>query len=57
LCVGVEKGEPKKQVCVTDAKSAIRWVKKNAAEFAIDSLRNSLPEEVVRAVILVRWLP
>lgn len=30
------KGESRKRVCVTDAKSAIRWFKKNAGEFGID---------------------
>ncbi len=36
---GVEKlapGESKKRACVTDAKSAIRWFKKNAPELGID---------------------
>jgi acetyl esterase/lipase len=30
------KGESNKRVCVTDAKSAIRWFKQNAAELGID---------------------
>jgi acetyl esterase/lipase len=30
------KGESYKRVCVTDAKSAIRWFKQNAAELGID---------------------
>lgn len=34
-------GESKKRVCVTDAKSAIRWFKQNAAELGID------PERVI----------
>jgi acetyl esterase/lipase len=33
------KGESKKRVCVTDAKSAIRWFKKNAAELGVDPNR------------------
>lgn len=33
------KGESKKRVCVTDAKSAIRWFKKNAGELGIDPSR------------------
>lgn len=39
---GVEKlaaGESKKRACVTDAKSAIRWFKKNAGELGIDPAR------------------
>ncbi len=39
---GVEKlakGESKKRACVTDAKSAIRWFKQNAAELGIDPKR------------------
>ncbi len=32
-------GESKKRVCVTDAKTAIRWFKKNAAELGIDPAR------------------
>lgn len=32
-------GESKKRVCVTDAKSAIRWFKQNAAELGIDPER------------------
>jgi acetyl esterase/lipase len=32
-------GESKKRVCVTDAKSAIRWFKANAAELGIDPAR------------------
>lgn len=32
-------GESKKRVCVTDAKSAIRWFKQNAADLGIDSER------------------
>ncbi len=32
-------GESKKRVCVTDAKSAIRWFKKNAPELGIDPAR------------------
>jgi acetyl esterase/lipase len=35
------KGESKKRVCVTDAKSAIRWFKQNAGELGID------PERVI----------
>jgi acetyl esterase len=35
----LKEGESKKRVCVTDAKSAIRWFKKNAAELGIDSSR------------------
>lgn len=30
------KGESRKRVCVTDAKSAIRWFKKNSTELGID---------------------
>jgi dienelactone hydrolase len=33
------KGESKKRVCVTDAKSAIRWFKQNATELGIDPAR------------------
>ena len=33
------KGESKKRACVTDAKSAIRWFKQNAAELGIDPKR------------------
>ena len=33
------KGQSKKRVCVTDAKSAIRWFKKNAAELGVDPNR------------------
>lgn len=33
------KGESYKRVCVTDAKSAIRWFKKNADELGIDPKR------------------
>lgn len=33
------KGESIKRVCVTDAKSAIRWFKKNADELGIDPAR------------------
>ena len=33
------KGESKKRVCVTDAKSAIRWFKQNAKELGIDPAR------------------
>lgn len=33
------KGETKKRVCITDAKSAIRWFKKNANELGIDPAR------------------
>jgi acetyl esterase/lipase len=33
------KGETKKRVCVTDAKSAIRWFKQNADELGIDPQR------------------
>ena len=33
------KGESKKRVCVTDAKSAIRWFKQNADELGIDPAR------------------
>lgn len=39
---GVEKlakGESKKRACVTDAKSAIRWFKKNSDELGIDPAR------------------
>lgn len=32
-------GETKKRVCVTDAKSAIRWFKQNAVELGIDPQR------------------
>lgn len=32
-------GESKKRVCVTDAKSAIRWFKQNAGEFGMDPRR------------------
>jgi arylsulfatase A len=32
-------GETRKRVCVTDAKSAIRWFKKHAAEFGMDANR------------------
>jgi acetyl esterase len=32
-------GETKKRVCVTDAKSAIRWFKQNASELGIDPNR------------------
>ncbi len=32
-------GESRKRVCVTDAKSAIRWFKKNADELGIDPAR------------------
>jgi acetyl esterase/lipase len=31
-----ESGESRKRVCITDAKSAIRWLKTKAAEFGID---------------------
>ena len=31
-----ESGESRKRVCITDAKSAIRWLKNKAAEFGID---------------------
>lgn len=33
------EGETKKRVCVTDAKSAIRWFKQHAGEFGIDPQR------------------
>jgi len=33
------EGESKKRVCVTDAKSAIRWFKQNAGELGIDPAR------------------
>jgi len=33
------KGEMKKRVCITDAKSAIRWFKSNANELGIDPTR------------------
>ena len=33
------QGESKKRVCVTDAKSAIRWFKQHADELGIDSAR------------------
>jgi len=33
------KGESKKRVCVTDAKSAIRWFKQHATELGIDPAR------------------
>ncbi len=33
------KGESRKRACVTDAKSAIRWFKKNADELGIDPAR------------------
>jgi len=33
------KGETKKRVCITDAKSAIRWFKQNADELGIDPKR------------------
>jgi acetyl esterase/lipase len=33
------KGESKKRVCVTDAKSAIRWFKQNAGKLGIDPER------------------
>ena len=33
------EGESKKRVCVTDAKSAIRWFKQNACELGIDPAR------------------
>lgn len=33
------EGESKKRVCVTDAKSAIRWLKQHAGEFGIDPNR------------------
>lgn len=39
---GIEKlgkRESRKRVCVTDAKSAIRWFKQNAAQLGIDSSR------------------
>lgn len=39
---GIEKlakGESRKRACVTDAKSAIRWFKKNATELGIDPAR------------------
>lgn len=39
---GIEKlgkGESRKRVCVTDAKSAIRWLKQNAAQLGIDPSR------------------
>ena len=32
-------GESIKRLCITDAKSAIRWIKKNAAELGIDPKR------------------
>ncbi len=32
-------GESRKRVCITDAKSAIRWFKKNAGELGIDPAR------------------
>ena len=31
-----ESGESRKRMCITDAKSAIRWLKNKAAEFGID---------------------
>lgn len=31
-----ESGESRKRVCITDAKSAVRWLKTKAAEFGID---------------------
>jgi acetyl esterase/lipase len=31
-----QSGESRKRVCITDAKSAIRWLKTKAAEFGID---------------------
>jgi len=33
------QGETKKRVCITDAKSAIRWFKQNASELGIDPNR------------------
>ncbi|MCX7048936.1 MAG: alpha/beta hydrolase [Candidatus Sumerlaeota bacterium] len=33
------KGESKKRVCITDAKSAIRWFKQHAGELGIDPAR------------------
>ncbi|MFA6563213.1 MAG: alpha/beta hydrolase [Verrucomicrobiia bacterium] len=33
------KGETRKRVCITDAKSAIRWFKQHAAELGIDPVR------------------
>lgn len=33
------KGESNKRVCITDAKSAIRWMKQHAAELGIDPQR------------------
>lgn len=39
---GIEKlgkGESRKRVCVTDAKSAIRWFKQNAAQLGMDPSR------------------
>lgn len=35
----LEKGESMKRVCVTDAKSAIRWFKQNAEQLGIDPKR------------------
>jgi acetyl esterase/lipase len=32
-------GESKKRVCITDAKSAIRWFKQNAGKFGVDPQR------------------
>ncbi len=34
-----DSGESRKRVCITDAKSAIRWLKAHAAEFGIDPLK------------------
>lgn len=36
---GLPAGESYKRVCVTDAKSAIRWLKQHAAEFGLDPRR------------------
>ena len=35
----LSSGETRKRVCITDAKSAIRWFKQHAAEFGIDPRR------------------
>jgi acetyl esterase len=37
--IALPKGETKKRVCVTDAKSAIRWFKQHASELGIDPAR------------------
>jgi acetyl esterase/lipase len=36
---GLPAGETKKRVCISDAKSAIRWFKQNAGELGIDPAR------------------